>query len=240
MKLPEDSKKRNQILVLAGLGGILVLTLVYFGLSSLLSTRAESRLRLKSATEQLDTIDREIKALPDLRQTRDDLFWRIQFAATNHILFHEYRNYHLTARETLLPLAAELGLAIDIPKEGVVTDFPILESKAANRAAAALPASPPNPKAYPGPISTFFALYSVTLTGRAGFDPLLAFVRRIETMNPYLTVSELTVSADPKTPEEHAFSLTLLWPIWKNLEQKPKVEDLILPAKEYDAHSEIH
>jgi hypothetical protein len=232
MKLPTNNKTRTQILILAGLVMIFLLILAYFALASVTETRAKTRISLASALLQLEKIDREIKSLPALRQSRDNLFWRIQQTSTNYILFHEYRNYHLTARETLLPLAAELGITIDIPKEGSVDLFPISEAKSTNKAAR-VSTTRGGDKEYGGPVSPVFALYPVTLSGRAGFPRLLSFLQRLETVNPYLTLSDFTIRADAQTPEEHDFSMTLYWPIWKNLELKPKVADLILPAKDY-------
>lgn len=230
MKLPTDAKTRNQLLVLGGLVAVIALAAGYLGLSSLLTKRAEGRIRLASAHEQLDKINREIMAMPALRKSRDDLYEAMEYASTNYILFHEYRNYHLTARETLMPIAAELNIAIDIPKEGAVQDFPVPEAKTTNKVAKA--ATKTGARDFPTEASAVFALYPVSVSGRAGFVPLLAFIRRLESLNPYLTVSELSVQAQEETPGEHAFTLTLLWPIWKNLEQKPKREDLILPSNE--------
>jgi hypothetical protein len=223
---------RMQVMILIGIGSVILLLLCYFGLSSLLAQRAQTHLQLEAATDQMDKINREIKALPDLRRSRDDLFWAIQQAATNYILFHEYRNYHLTARETLLPMAAALNITIDIPREGGVADFPIPESKVTDRL---IRVQAKSPGGYSGAISSTFGLYSVTLTGQAGFVPLLAFIRRMEESNPYLTVTDLSVKANASQPEAHSFTLTVLWPIWKNLELKPKPEDLIFPAQDYDA-----
>lgn len=231
MKLPVDPKRRTQILVLAGVVTVLLLVFLYLGFSYILTLRAKTKLDLDDARDKLNKLEREIKAFPTVRQTRDDLFWSIQFAATNHILFHEYRNYHLTAREILLPLAAETGIALDIPKEGAVIDLPVPDPKSTNKTARATSAG--KGKGTAGPASPFFALYPVSATGRAGFDQLLAFLRRIESRNPYIAVSELRLTANPDSPETHDFSITLLWPIWKNLDQKPKLKDLILPAQEY-------
>lgn len=233
MKLPTDQKIRNQLLILLGVASVIILVLGYFGLSSLLTRRAESKIKLDAALDQLFKIQTEIKALPALRQSRDNLFGAIQLASTNYILFHEYRNYHLTAREILLPLAAEMNLIIDIPKEGSVIDFPIAEVKTTNKTAKATSSSRSAAKGYPGPASSTFALYPVTVTGKAGFIQLLGFLRRIESINPYLAVSELSVQGDPAVPDRHDFILTLHWPIWKNLELKPKREDLILPTQAY-------
>ncbi len=237
MKLPTDPKTRTQILAFAGLILIFLLYLSYFGLSTITTKRKTTQTKLVAAVKKLTEIDRTIKALPALRQSRDDLFWNIQSAATNYILYHEYRNYHLTARETLLPLAAKMGVTIDIPKEGVIEDFPIFSPKTTNTVAArAVPQGPV--KTYTGPASTVFALYPVTLSGRAGYAAILAFLNRIESTNPYMAVSELRIQADPKSSEEHEFSMTLLWPIWKTLEQKPKIDDLIDPSQDYDNASE--
>lgn len=231
MKLPVNPKTRTQILLLAGVAVLALLAMAYSGLSTIMTKRAETHAKLLDAISQLNKINREIKAIPALRQSRDDLFWTIQQAATNYILFHEYRNYHLTAREILLPVAAEMGIMIDIPKEGVIDVFPIAESKSTNKVSRL--ASRSKDKDNPAFSSHVFALYPVTLTGRSGFASLLAFLRRIESVNPYLTVCELSVKADPKTPEEQQFAMTLLWPIWLDMEQKPSIDDLISPAQEY-------
>jgi hypothetical protein len=231
MKLPVNPKTRNQLLILAGIAVLALLAMAYSGLSAIMTKRAETHAKLLDAISQLNKINREIKAIPALRQSRDDLFWTIQQAATNYILFHEYRNYHLTAREILLPVAAEMGIMIDIPKEGVIDVFPIAESKSTNKVSRL--ASRSKDKDNPAFSSHVFALYPVTLTGRSGFASLLAFLRRIESANPYLTVGELSVKADPKTPEEHQFAMTLLWPIWLDMELKPSIDDLISPAQEY-------
>jgi hypothetical protein len=233
MKLPTDPKIRKQLLALGGVVALLILVAGYLGLTSLLTRKAEGRIKLEAARGQLDKISREIMALPALRKSRDVLFNSMEYASTHYVLFHEYRNYHLTARETLLPIAAELNITIDIPKEGVVQNFPVPESKATNKVVAAGAKTTKS-----ADTSTFFALYPVSITGRAGLVPLLAFIRRLESMNPYLTVSELSVQAQSETPEEHAFTLTVLWPIWKNLEQKPKREDLILPTNEIGHETE--
>jgi hypothetical protein len=230
MKLPTDPKIRMQLMIFLGIVSIVIIRLGYYGLSSILAQRAIARAKLHSALGQMDKIDREIRALPALRKSRDDLFLSIQQAAARYILYHEYRNYHLTARETLLPLAASLDITIDIPREGSVLDLPIPDSKVTDRP---LKASAKGPKDYAGSISSTFALYSVTLTGRAGFVPLLAFIRRIEDENPYMTVTDLVVDGQAGQPDAHAFTFTVLWPIWKNLELKPKNEDLIQPTQDY-------
>lgn len=242
MKLPVNPKTRTQILVLAGVAVLVLIALAYSGLSAIMTKRAETRAKLDDAISQLNKINREIKAIPALRQSRDDLFWAIQHAATNYILFHEYRNYHLTARDILLPVAAEMGITIDIPKEGVIADLPIAESRSTNKVSrlASRAKDQDKDKDKPAFASHVFALYPVTLTGRSGFASLLAFLRRIESANPYQTVCELSVKADPKTPEEQQFTMTLLWPIWKDIEQKPRIEDLISPAQEYGNESPSH
>ncbi|MFO7534623.1 MAG: hypothetical protein R6X19_02900 [Kiritimatiellia bacterium] len=235
MKLPTDAKTRKQLLALGGVVALLILVAGYLGLTSLLTKKAESRIKLEAAREQLDKISQEIMALPALRKSRDVLFNSMEYASTHYVLFHEYRNYHLTVREMLLPIAAELNITVDIPKEGVVQNFPVPESKATNKV---VTAGAKTVRAPAADTSAFFALYPVSITGRAGLVPLLAFIRRLESMNPYLTVSEISVQAQPETPAEHAFTLTVLWPIWKNLEQKPKREDLILPTNEIGHETE--
>lgn len=150
MKLPVDPKMRTQLMILVGVGAVVLLVLGYFGLSFLLTQRAESKIKLDAATLQLEKIQAEIKALPDLRQSRDELFGAIQLASTKYILFHEYRNYHLTAREILLPLAAELNIVIDIPKKGPSSISPSRKQKAQTRPARR-PLSSLRPRTIPVP-----------------------------------------------------------------------------------------
>lgn len=229
MKLPTDSKTRTQLAALAGFGLLAIAVLLYMGLASLLTRRTELRAKLDAARAELARIDREIKALPALRESRDDLFWTIQHAASNHILFHEYRNYHITAREQLLPMAAELAIPLDIPREGAIVDLPIPPPPVATNKPGARPAAVRR-KPAEAPVSPFFALYTASMNGRASFDQLLALLRRMEERNPYLTLAQLEITDDPEVPDVHAFSMTLLWPVWKNLDQKPKPQDLIYPA----------
>jgi hypothetical protein len=231
MKLPSDPKSRMQALALIGIGIVILLFWGGYGLSQLLTYRAKTLAALETKQNQLNQINTTITALPELRRQRDDLFWEIQAAATNYILFHEYRNYHLTAREILLPMATAYDVTLDIPGEGSIVDFPIPEAKVTDRLLKA--STTKGSKEYGGPISSTFGLYSITLTGKAGFMPLIAFLRHIEESNPYLTLSDLTISADAQNPGAHPFSIIVLWPIWKNLELKTKPEDLFLPVKDY-------
>ncbi len=56
------------------------------------------------------------------------------------------------------------------------------------------------------------APYGVVVNLTTGFNDLKQFVALLEEENPYVSLSQLTVSANPRAPEYHRIAVTFEWP----------------------------
>ena len=221
-------------------GALLIIALVLITVI-LVGQRNTALAEREQVRQDHDKIQAEILALPALRKSRDEIFLRLRERTESHLLFHRYRNYQLTARDRLLPLAAASGLRGEIAREAAPIPMPI-----------AAPAGPKKKPAAKGrttetkgrttdaenSVSLTYELYPVTMTASGSYAAVVRFLRAVETENPLVTVTELAITSQPKTPEEHLISISFLWPIWKDLDLKPKVQDLIMPIIAFPSEGE--
>lgn len=59
-----------------------------------------------------------------------------------------------------------------------------------------------------------FNLFAVRIITECTYLNLLEFLQQIEERNPYVCISGLIISTQPKSPERHTISIDLQWPIW--------------------------
>ncbi len=228
------SKTSGKLWILGG-GGGLILIVLFGGIFFFSRLRNTALTDLKSVQQEHERIQAKIQALPQLRKSRDELFLRLRSRTESYLLFHRYRNYHLTAREYLLPLAITAGLQADIGRESNPIPMPATAPKSTKKTPPVRTAKGDSRSPSPddSSVSQTYALYPVTITATGSYQALVRFIQALEAANPLVVISELAITGQPRTPEDHLFSLSLLWPIWKDLDLKPKVQDLIMPSPSF-------
>jgi len=214
------------------IGSALLLIVLVLVTIILLGKRNTALAERELLCQEHDKVQAEILMLPALRKSRDEIFLRLREQTEPHLLFHRYRNYQLTARDRLLPLAAASGLKGEIAREAAPIPMPIAAPSGPKKKSAAKPRTTETKgraSDAENPVSLTYELYPVMMTASGSYAAVVRFLRAVETENPLVTVTELAITSQPKTPEEHLISISFLWPIWKDLDLKPKVQDLIMP-----------
>ncbi len=116
--------------------------------------------------------------------------------ARRHILRPNLGNYLLVATDIIEQAADALGLEVDSIDETTPVGAHVSSHGEAD---------PNGPR---------FKAYNVNVTLSCSLHDLVRFIRRLEEANPYLCITRLGVIARPATPEVHAASFDIEWPVW--------------------------
>lgn len=210
MKLPDDPKQRMQVFILIGIGAAILLSLLYFMVTTpVIDARRRALDRLETVRHNLDQANAELARMPRYKNERDLVFHQIREISSNHILHPVFGTYILGVRELIERTAAETAFQIEALRQVGIAGMPIKPGEGNE---------------------PFFNTYSVQVSGSAPYESLVLFLRRLEEGNPFIAVSGLTVATQPDKPESHAISMTIQWPVWVDENIEPKEEDLDAPA----------
>jgi len=235
MKLPENKKERTQVLVLIGLGIVAVCFGIITGIvKPLVAKKKANQEKIQKLTSDIAKARGEIRQMEQVREANVAVMQEITEAADRATLRPRLGNYLLSAREVVQRHAAAANLELKSVEEVGILDLPRgsagkgkagseKERASADRKGTAATENP-TPKAgketegkekEPDPA---FKSYVARVTLTCGFSELLDLTRGIEVENPYLCISQLSVSADPKEPTLHKIAFNVQWPIWADPE----------------------
>ncbi|MBT3193030.1 MAG: hypothetical protein HN341_10785 [Verrucomicrobia bacterium] len=201
MKLPADKNERTKILLLIGIGVAAIGYGVYmFGLSPLLAKRKATQARIAELEDLLWKGRKDIDMVPQyLKQNGEVLDQILQVSEVKRqILRPNLGNYLLVAADIIGHNADVLDLNIDS----------INETSAMNRTGA--------PNASADTDGPRFKPYTVNVTLTCGLGDLVRLLAALETENPYLCITRLGVIGRSDSPERHAISFDVQWPIWED------------------------
>ncbi len=201
MKLPSDPKERNQILALIGIVAIAVCAGIFFGFKQLGVAKKNVQKTIEEVESKLKKADAKIQRMSVDKVDNDAAIKEILDISDDYILASVLGNYQLVARDILEGASKELGLKIEPVRElgkGTV----------------------PYPSG-PGAFKTYTARVSLN----CGMHDLVKFLHKLESGNPYLCVTGLTVTErTSQSKDEHQVSFEVQWPIWDD----PAVKDKLL------------
>lgn len=210
MAMPDNPTERKKIIAMIILGVLLgAYLLINFLLLPYFATVREKRERVEElehliwrAETELQAVDRNMQRNASLVDELLDISERQRL-----ILRPSLGNYLLVASEIMDRHADGLNLTLD----------PLTEPSRPSRQSSI------NEQQAGGTMR--FRPYTVNATLTGGTHALVQFLRRLETSNPYLSITRLIIMEDPETgPDSHFFSLSVQWPIWVEPEFPRRLE----------------
>lgn len=200
MTLTAMTKEQKQYLVLGTLvGGILLYSLVTFGLAPMKQNWSEARGEVDELRVKVDDGERLIRGKSKLTENFEASKATMLAAAASHM--PDTANPLAWATRTLYAAARDVGLDIQSVSEVAAPQVLVKQGTAGDR---------------------FFGAYAVKVETSCGFEMLKQFLHALEGANPYVCVSAIRVESKSQQPEQHRTNLTIEWPAWT--ESSPQKE----------------
>lgn len=196
MKLPEDKKERTKVLILIAIGSILVVYGVFVGVVTPLVKGKKDRLeRIESLQEKLRKAEKATARMGEDQRACSNALSRLDELANRKgvVLRDRLGNFLLSATEIIDRHAQKTGVKILGYKENGMSQLP----QAASRSTPAV-----------------FNGYTVTVQVEGNTHDLVHLLKEIETDNPYLSVSSISITGQRDKPNRHQISFEVQWPIW--------------------------
>lgn len=193
MNLPADPKERVKIYVLVGIGAALVVfLLVKFVIFRVIDAKKDVREQIEKLELKQKSNEQDIRNMTKgQRENLDTLISLAQIMdGKKTIIEPQFGNYMLGATEFVESCARDSGLSVTITEVGITQ----------------LPQEPKK--------DVYFKAFTARVSLRCGTHDLVAFLRRLESQNPYMCMSLLTMQSRPETPDLHEVSFELQWPVW--------------------------
>jgi hypothetical protein len=208
MKLPDDKKQRTQVLVLIGMGVLLVLVGLYFGIGYVRDRKKAIAQKTEELTENIRKANLEIDQMSKDRKVNTETLLRIKDLSERYLLKPRIGNsYVLPATEIVEGQAQKLDLATT---EAALRVGELgLSDVGASRGKAALPV-----RAYTAHVSLL-----------CGYNDAVRLIRAIEDANPLLSVLNVSIvgRAAPHV-DTHAVDFDVQWPVWSDQDMPGKLE----------------
>lgn len=205
MKLPEDPKERIKILVLVGIGVVAVIyTAIALVIKPLFSAEERYRKEIADVNESLMASQRDMNHMLQEREgnTRS-LNAIVEISDRQRLILHpRLGNYELGAREFLEGVAQRTGVTMASIREIGVTQMPQSPDLKTEKA---------------------LKFYTLRVNMEGGLHDLMRMLATLETDNPYIGLSSLTINTRPEMPAKHQIDIELQWPVWAD----PKMNEII-------------
>ena len=200
IRLPENPEDRKKAFAAMAVGGIALLYVAFaFGIQPYRAFLRARRARVTELEDQIWRAQKELSETGRVNEQNNAIVAQILAASERdrHILRPSLGNYLLVATEIINRAAAGLGLQI----EGI-NELP-------------RPVPPPPKKGESGTTSANrFLSSTINLSVIGGMHNLARFIHRLESGNPYITVTRLIVMEQAAgNPELQFISLQIQWPI---------------------------
>lgn len=204
IRLPDNPADRKKAIAAMAVGGLALLfvSFTYGFLPYRASVRAR-RERVAELENEIWRAQKDLSAIDRVREQNSGIVARILAASEEdrHILRPSLGNYLLVATDVINRAAVGLDIQVD-----TINELP-------RTAPVTTPKKNDDTKTAPPP--SRFDPYSVSLSITGGLHELARFLHRLESANPYATLTRLIVmQQSAETPEKHYISLHLQWPIW--------------------------
>ncbi len=216
MKLPENKKERTQIIVLLVIVAALAGYGLFLGVSrALMAPRRERRARIAVLERQIREARPVVNHARGDEQRNREILEQIREYSKRHLLEPQLGgNLLLGATEQVQTWFQSAGLPM-----------PTIAEHGGRSGRSAI-----EPARGGDPVRDLVWSYSVRLAFKAGLHDIANVLRAIETSDPFVTVTALTVSADrrPTTDAlpQHDVSFVVQWPIWRDDDFRKELESI--------------
>jgi len=205
LKLPESRSDRIKVLAFIGLGTLGILyAAMEFGIRPALGLRNSRRDRIAELTAQIATAESKADQVKVLRVQNRAALGEILDISERYVLRRRLGNLQLEASEILDGLAADAGVQTRPLRELGVTEIPLAADKRKRGANGA------------GPAPSTFKIYAAQVDVVGGLHDTVRLLRALETANPYLCVTAISIESQPASPAVHKIALEMQWPIWSD------------------------
>lgn len=198
MKLPETKKERIQTIALIVIGIIFVIYVSgSYAIKPLLNKRTKQLNRIEDLRSKIEMVENVVKLVKSGTKVNTEIITEIVdlTETSNYVMKARLGNYLIGATEIIEEAAKQELISLESIRELNITDIPGLNK-----------------------LSNPFQLYSVRVSLECGMHDLVLLLRNIETSNPYLAISEISITGQLSKPGEHAVAFTVQWPIWRDEE----------------------
>jgi len=193
MRLPEDRKERLKVFALIAIGAVAVaFTVAQLAVRPLFRSRSAKRQRIAELRGEMDAGRLEIARIDARRKELLELVQEIHGLSVSNVLQPVLGNYLLRATELVEKEAAQAGLQFAQLQEVGRADLP--------------------KGSRPGKLS----YYSLRATLECGLAELIRLLETIEKANAYLCVADLSIMAQPPTPDRQKVNLVIQFPVWNS------------------------
>lgn len=214
MKWPTDKKTQQQYIALILIGVVFVIViLVMFVVTPIRDTKRDTKIAIEELKANLAKSDNIIRYKERDEADNFKALTDLKSISENCFLKAVLGNYLLVAREVFDAQITDFACAIEPVREVGPGQIPYLGAV--------------------GVVNS----YTARIALRCGLHDLVRLLRRLETSNPYATLTTLTVSglhggssSDYETKENHSISFDIQWPIWANPEMPLKIEEQLEEA----------
>lgn len=208
IKLPDNPEDRKKAIAAIAVGGLALLYVLFaFGIQPYRASLTERKERSAELEDKIWRAQKDLDGMDPAREKNNAIVARILVASEQdrHILRPSLGNYLLVATDLINRAAAGLAIQINTINE--------------------LPRATQSTKKGNASSSNRFASYTVNLSLTSGLHELARFIHRLESDNPYITVTRLIIMEQSAVnPERHFTSLHLQWPIWADEEQPQRLQ----------------
>lgn len=231
MKLPDDPKERNQILVLVGILSLFALYGVYMGANILLiKPHKENEKQIAELTDKLTDADSDVKLMPEMKKLNNQHIMEIREINDAYLLHPRLGSFILPAQEFVEEQANAVNTPIIEVTEIGISEFPAPEppkpapGEGGHAHGEAKPVAAPK-KEYA------FKVYTARVTVDKGLHNMIKLTRQIENANPYICISSVSILPNEESPDTHDMTFDIQWPIWNPNKTTEKIlQQLNSPA----------
>ena len=210
MKLPDDPKDKMKVLLLIAMGVLATVAAMAQGVVHLIRQENQLTEQLADIEWQSTSANENITSAENCRSKNIQTLQSIVTISETHILHPILGNYRLGASEFLERVALGSGVQLDSIQEVGILDIP-------------------KPKAKTG--ENLLKAYTVRISMHCGYAKIQEFVRQLESNNPYLCISSLSIIGQQDVdPESHRVVMGIQWPIWSNPEMAVQMMERMTQA----------
>jgi len=207
-KLPEDPKKRMQVLIGIGAGVVVVIVGIYMGAISPMHQSKQAALgKIEELTKEVETANNEIAKVPGDTKANIQALTRAKELSDKCILPPGLDGgYHLVASAIIERHAKAVGVTVDTVQDRGVGDLCPVPGRGAS--AGSLKA------------------YSARVTMSAGYKDVVRLIRAIANDNALVCITGLDIrstGAKDKTARKHTIWFDVQWPVWIDTEMPSKL-----------------
>lgn len=197
MSLPEDPKERVKIFVLIGIMSITVVAVVVmFVVKPHLARKAVMRAERILIEDELDSMRKVVARMNQGRTLNNETLQELVELSEHgeHILLPRFgRNYLLVAQDIVQREAEKAGVEVTVAERSFST-------------------VPRDTKSLNTSMIKYYTLHVEIVNG--GLREAVALTRALESLSPYLNISNVSVTALTGQSGHHNISLLVQWPVW--------------------------